>query len=174
MGRARPVTRLLRAAMKQVAHNGLGGLMSRFGLSMLLAFILISAPFAARAAQILPGPFRFDVLKVIDGDTFLARVPIWLDQTVTVKIRLSGIDTPEMKGQCPAETAGAEQARAFAVKWLQQDDLHLVNVRYGTFAGRVLATAQNAEGVSLSQALLEAKLAKPYRGRRAQWCGSAQ
>ena len=148
--------------------------MSRFGSSLFLILVLIGAPVQARAAQTLAGPFSFEVLQVIDGDTFRARVPIWLDQTVTVKIRLSGVDTPEMKGKCPAETARAKLARDFAIKWLQQDDLRLVNVRYGTYAGRVLATAQTADGVSLSQALLQAELAQPYRGRCAQWCGAVQ
>jgi endonuclease YncB( thermonuclease family) len=148
--------------------------MSRFGFSLFFLLVLIGVPLQGWAAQTLPGPFSFEVLQVIDGDTFRARVPIWLDQTVTVKIRLSGVDTPEMKGKCPAETARAKLARDFAVTWLQQDDLRLVNVRYGTYAGRVLATAQTAEGVTLSQALLQAELAQPYRGRRAQWCGAAQ
>ena len=148
--------------------------MSRFGFSLFFLLVLIGVPLQGRAAQTLPGPFSFEVLQVIDGDTFRARVPIWLDQTVTVKIRLSGVDTPDMKGKCPAEMARAKLARDFAVTWLQQDDLRLVNVRYGTYAGRVLATAQTAEGVTLSQALLQAELAQPYRGRRAQWCGAAQ
>ena len=148
--------------------------MSRFGFSLFFLLVLIGVPLQGRAAQTLPGPFSFEVLQVIDGDTFRARVPIWLDQTVTVKIRLSCVDTPDMKGKCPAETARAKLARDFAVTWLQQDDLRLVNVRYGTYAGRVLATAQTAEGVTLSQALLQAELAQPYRGRRAQWCGAAQ
>ena len=148
--------------------------MSRFGFSLFFLLVLIGVPLQGRAAQTLPGPFSFEVLQVIDGDTFRARVPIWLDQTVTVKIRLSGVDTPDMKGKCPAETARAKLARDFAVTWLQQDDLRLVNVRYGTYAGRVLATAQTAEGVTLSQALLQAELAQPYRGLRAQWCGAAQ
>lgn len=148
--------------------------MLRFAFSLFFLLVLIGVPLQGRAAQTLPGPFSFEVLQVIDGDTFRARVPIWLDQTVTVKIRLSGVDTPEMKGKCPAETARAKLARDFAVTWLQQDDLRLVNVRYGTYAGRVLATVQTAEGVTLSQALLQAELAQPYRGRRAQWCGAAQ
>jgi hypothetical protein len=46
----------------------------------------------------------------------------------------------------------------------------LVNIRQGTFAGRVLATVQTMQGDSLSNALLMQKLAKPYRGRRATWC----
>jgi hypothetical protein len=109
--------------LETTSHCEHGGFMSRFVSSLFLILVLIGAPVQARAAQTLAGPFSFEVLQVIDGDTFRARVPIWLDQTVTVKIRLSGVDTPEMKGKCPAETARAKLARDFAIKWLQQDDL---------------------------------------------------
>ncbi|MGC6476044.1 MAG: thermonuclease family protein [Parvibaculales bacterium] len=123
-----------------------------------------------RQKQILPGPFQFDVLDVYDGDTFTARIDIWLGQTVTVKIRLTEIDTPEMRGKCAFETQLAQQARQFSKNWLQQEGLVLTNVHYGTYAGRVLATAQTKKGETLSSALLNANLAKPYLGRRAQWC----
>ncbi len=122
------------------------------------------------AAETLQGPFDFQVLRVIDGDTFEARVPIWLDQSITVKIRLTGVDTPEVRGKCPEETELAERARRFTQSWLTQDGLQLTNVKYGTYAGRVLATTRKRDGQTLSQALLEANLAKPYLGRRAQWC----
>jgi len=93
-----------------------------------------------------------------------------LDQSITVKIRLTGVDTPEVRGKCPEETELAERARRFTQSWLTQDGLQLTNVKYGTYAGRVLATTRKRDGQTLSQALLEANLAKPYLGRRAQWC----
>jgi micrococcal nuclease len=128
---------------------------------------------ASYAAQRLPGPYSFEVLRVVDGDTFEARVPIWLGQSVTVKIRLTGVDTPEMRGKCPEETELAERARRFTQSWLAQDGLRLVDIKYGTYAGRVLATARSQTGQTLSQALLGAELAKPYLGRRAQWCAAS-
>ena len=125
---------------------------------------------AVEAKQVLPGPFSFELVEVIDGDTFRARVEIWLGQSVTVKVRLKGVDTPEMNGKCPAEKKLAQKAKAFAENWLKKNQVQLVNVHYGTYAGRVLATAQIKKGDSLSAALLAENLAKPYRGRRAQWC----
>ena len=125
---------------------------------------------AVEAKQILPGPFPFELVEVIDGDTFRARVDIWLGQSVTVKVRLKGVDTPEMNGKCAAEKKLARQAKDFAENWLRKNQVQLVNVHYGTYAGRVLATAQIKNGDSLSAALLAENLAKPYRGRRAKWC----
>jgi micrococcal nuclease len=139
-------------------------------LSVICVLFLSPLISAAQAKQVLPGPFVFELLEVIDGDTFRARVDIWLGQTVTVKVRLQGVDTPEMNGKCAAEKKLARQAKAFAENWLKQNRVQLVNVHYGTYAGRVLATARIKNGNSLSAALLAENLAKPYRGRRAQWC----
>ena len=132
--------------------------------------LLLMLPSGSHAKEMLNGPFDFDLVEVIDGDTFRARVKIWLGQTVTVKVRLKGVDTPEMRGKCAAERKLAQQAKAFAKKWLKENQTRLVGVHYGTYAGRVLATAQMKNGDSLSAALLAENLAKPYRGRRAQWC----
>ena len=139
-------------------------------LSVICVLFLSPLTSAVEAKQVLPGPFAFELVEVIDGDTFRARVDIWLGQSVTVKVRLKGVDTPEMNGKCAAEKKLARQAKAFAENWLRKNQAHLVNVHYGTYAGRVLATAQITNGTSLSAALLAQNLAKPYRGRRAQWC----
>ena len=139
-------------------------------LSVVCVLFLSPLISAVEAKQILPGPFPFELVEVIDGDTFRARVDIWLGQSVTVKVRLKGVDTPEMNGKCAAEKKLARQAKDFAENWLRKNQVQLVNVHYGTYAGRVLATAQIKNGDSLSAALLAENLAKPYHGRRAKWC----
>ncbi|MBL70771.1 MAG: nuclease [Rhodobiaceae bacterium] len=139
-------------------------------LSVICVLSLLPLISVAQAKQVLPGPFPFELVEVIDGDTFRARVDIWLGQSVTVRVRLKGVDTPEMEGKCAAEKKLARQAKAFAENWFKKNQAQLVNVHYGTYAGRVLATAQIKNGESLSAALLAENLAKPYRGRRAQWC----
>ncbi|HAT08298.1 MAG TPA: nuclease [Rhodobiaceae bacterium] len=139
-------------------------------LSVICVLSLSPLISVAQAKQVLPGPFPFELVEVIDGDTFRARVDIWLGQSVTVRVRLKGVDTPEIEGKCAAEKKLARQAKAFAENWFKKNQAELVNVHYGTYAGRVLATAQIKNGESLSAALLAENLAKPYRGRRAQWC----
>ena len=139
-------------------------------LSVICVLSLSPLISVAQAKQVLPGPFPLELVEVIDGDTFRARVDIWLGQSVTVRVRLKGVDTPEMEGKCAAEKKLARQAKAFAENWFKKNQAQLVNVHYGTYAGRVLATAQIKNGESLSAALLAENLAKPYRGRRAQWC----
>ena len=51
------------------------------------------------AAETLRGPIRADVIEVIDGDTLRVRARIWLGQQVEINVRLSDVDTPELRGQ---------------------------------------------------------------------------
>ena len=137
---------------------------------VMLFLALVLLPVKAETKKVLDGPFAFEVLRVIDGDTFHARVTVWLGQTVDVKVRLKGVDTPEMNGKCAAEKKLAQQAKAFATRWLDARKAKLIGVQYGTYAGRVLATTMDESGDTLSAALLAQNLAKPYRGRKAKWC----
>jgi hypothetical protein len=60
----------------------------------------------ARAAPAATHPA--EVLRVIDGDTFEARVHVWPGLDITTKIRLRGIDAPELRAKCAAERTMAE------------------------------------------------------------------
>ena len=124
-----------------------------------------------KAEEIMPGPFRFTVVRVIDGDTFQATIPVWLGQDVTVKVRLEQIDAPEMyRSKCAHEKQLARQARDFVANWLQQTGLVLENISYDKYGGRVNATVRSPNGETLGAALRAAGLARPYKGRRESWC----
>jgi endonuclease YncB( thermonuclease family) len=56
------------------------------------------------------GPFQAELVRVIDGDTFEARVRIWFGQEITTLVRIRGIDAPELKARCGSE---ASKARRF-------------------------------------------------------------
>ncbi len=141
---------------------------------LFLPSVVLAAPAAHHSnKQILDGPFAFELVEVVDGDTFRARVTIWLGQTVEVKIRLAGIDTPEINGRCAAAKKRARQAKAFTKDWLRKNPSVLRRVRYDAFPGRVLATVHKQAGKNsdtLSAALLARGLAKPYKTRKPKWC----
>ncbi|MFQ5466725.1 MAG: thermonuclease family protein [Kiloniellaceae bacterium] len=131
--------------------------------------ILESAP----AAERLGGPVPAQVVRVIDGDTIQVRARIWLDQEVETRVRLDGVDAPELKARCARERAMAVQARAFLDQRLAAPGapVFLSDIRYGKYAGRVLARVRDASGADLAEALIAAGLARPYAGkRRASWC----
>ncbi len=133
------------------------------------------------AADRLPGPLPAQVVSVLDGDTLEVRVHIWLGQDLSTRVRLAGIDAPELEGKCDRERDLARRARAYLLARLDPVDagagaamVRLREIRYGKFAGRVLARVETWDGTDLGQGLLAAGLARPYDGRRrASWCEAA-
>ena len=112
-----------------------------------------------------------DVVSVIDGDTLDVRAHVWLGQTVAIRVRLDGIDTPELRGRCAAERTAAEAARELVRARIGADPVRLMEVRYGKYAGRVLARIVLEDGEDLGAILLAAGLGRPYDGgARAPWC----
>ncbi len=132
------------------------------------------------AADRLAGPLPAQVVSVLDGDTLEVRVHIWLGQDLNTRVRLAGIDAPELKGKCDRERILARRARAYILARLDPAagagaaTVRLREIRYGKFAGRVLARVETLDGTDLGQGLLAAGLARPYDGRRrASWCEAA-
>ncbi len=140
-------------------------------------------PGALGAAERLAGPLPAQVVSVLDGDTLEVRVHIWLGQDLSTRVRLAGIDAPELKGKCDRERDLARRARAYLLARLDPAAagaatgagmVRLRDVRYGKFAGRVLARVETLDGMDLGEGLLAAGLARPYDGRRrASWCVAA-
>ena len=60
------------------------------------------------------------VLYVIDGDTFEARVHLWQGLDITTRVRLRGVDAPELKAQCLDESRMAQAARTALVQLLAE------------------------------------------------------
>lgn len=138
---------------------------------------LIGAPAvsAAAAREILAGPVPARVVEIVDGDTLVVRARIWLGHDVETRVRLAGIDAPELKGKCPRERSLARAARAFLAARLDGASVMLRDVRYGKYAGRVLARLETAADGDIGAALLAAGLARPYEGRRRlSWCETAE
>ena len=159
------------------------GTVRRPGWTRILALAALGVagalPGVPGAADRLAGPLPAQVVSVLDGDTLEVRVHIWLGQSLSTRVRLAGIDAPELRGKCDRERDLARRARAR----LDPADagardgagaVRLREVRYGKFAGRVLARVETLDGTDLGQGLLGAGLARPYDGRRrASWCGGA-
>jgi endonuclease YncB( thermonuclease family) len=124
----------------------------------------------------LPGPYPANVLRVLDGDTFEARVRVWFGQEITTLVRLRGIDAPELKARCGEELRGAEASRDMLASILQQGPVNLEDVALDKYAGRVVASifVDQREGVApldVAKAMLAAGMARPYSGgRRDNWC----
>lgn len=114
---------------------------------------------------------RIQVLRVVDGDTFVGRVQIWPEIELTTRVRLRGIDAPELEASCVQERQQAEAARAALRKLLGDGAITIFNIGPDKYAGRVVADVASARVTNISAALLEGGFARRYEGgRREGWC----
>ena len=100
-------------------------------------------------------------VRVIDGDTF---------ELGGERIRIADIDTPEVSGRCPAETALAARATARMSELLNEGPFDLGAVgrdedRYGRKLRVVIR-----DGRSVGDRLVAEGLARTWTGRREPWC----
>jgi endonuclease YncB( thermonuclease family) len=115
-----------------------------------------------------------DVIRTIDGDTFEARVHLAPGQDVTTRVRLRGIDAPELKAACPEELRLAEAATDALRGLLRQGEVAIYNIGPDKYQGRVVADVATRSTGNVSAALVGAGHARSYDGgHRAGWCGSA-
>jgi endonuclease YncB( thermonuclease family) len=127
------------------------------------------SPPSARATPTATHPA--EVLRVIDGDTFEARVHVWPGLDITTKIRLRGIDAPELKARCPQERTMAEAARDALRDMLAEGTVGVSGVTLDKYGGRVVADAGTRSIANVSSQLLAKGLARSYGGgRRRGWC----
>lgn len=109
-------------------------------------------------------------IRVIDGDTFEAVAHVWPGLSQQAKIRIDGIDAPELRGNCAAEKERGAKAKEWLREHLADAALvQLVDPVAGSF-GRVRAGVL-VDGESVADRLLLEGLAQPWRGRkRDYWC----
>lgn len=113
--------------------------------------------------------WRVRVSRVIDGDSFGARIG-----GRETEVRLAGIDTPEIHGDCAREKKLAQRARR-RFEMLATPPLRLrIGDRRGRVRdryGRLLGTLTNGAGVDVGHRLLREGLAERFpSGRPNPWC----
>jgi endonuclease YncB( thermonuclease family) len=112
-----------------------------------------------------------EVLRVIDGDTFEARVHVWPGSDVNTKIRLRNIDAPELHARCADEAARAQAARTALETMLAAGPVTVSRIGIDKYGGRVDALAATRDTPDISTALLNGGFARSYDGgRRGSWC----
>ena len=136
-----------------------------------LALAQAAAPLARADDAALPGPVPAELVSVIDGDTIAVRAHIWPGHVVATRVRLDGVDTPEIRRpDCQAEREAGRAAADFTQALVAGAALELREVRLGSFAGRVVAKV-SAGDADLSDALMAAGLAVAY-GEAGDWCAA--
>ena len=130
------------------------------------------ALFPAVTPMVLRAGHPAEVLRVLDGDTFEARVKIWPGMEITTRVRLRGIDAPEMNARCDSEREKAEAARDALVRLLNEGSVGISRIGQDKYDGRVDADVSTARTADVSAVLAERGLARRYAGgKRESWCG---
>ena len=138
----------------------------------LLPALLLLGASAPAVAETLSGPVEARVLRVIDGDTFVAEALVWPGQSIRVSVRIRGIDAPEMRSRCAREKDAATRARDMLEHLVGNRPVRLSNIGGGKYYGRVLADVADAEGRGIAPALLGRGMVRAYDGgRRIPYCG---
>ena len=101
-----------------------------------------------------------EICRVIDGDTINCRAG---------RVRIVGLDTPEINARCAEEhrlaTAARERLRALIAQGVT------LNTQGHDRYQRMLAVVRDARGRDVAGILIGEGLARPYHGgRRSGWC----
>jgi endonuclease YncB( thermonuclease family) len=115
-----------------------------------------------------------DVIRTIDGDTFEARVHVAPGQDVMTRVRLRGIDAPELKAACSEELRLAEAATGALRDLLRRGDVAIFNIGPDKYQGRIVADVATKRTGNVAATLLAAGHARSYDGgHRSGWCTNA-
>lgn len=118
--------------------------------------------------------FRLDVIRTIDGDTFEARVHLAPGLEPVSRVRLRGIDAPELKAACASELQMAEAATGALRSVLGEGGVTISNISPDKYAGRVVADVATRRTLNVSAAMIAAGHARSYGGgHRSGWCADA-
>lgn len=107
------------------------------------------------------------LISCYDGDTCTFTGP----KGEPVKVRLLGIDAPEIKGACEAERDKAALAKNILTRMLTQaSQIEMASWGEKDRYGRLLGIIR-ADGVDVAGALILLGLGRPYQGgKRQPWC----
>ncbi|MGC1714878.1 MAG: thermonuclease family protein [Xanthobacteraceae bacterium] len=146
--------------------------------------VAVAPAFAAASAEQTPADiplahrldpsivYPAEVIRIIDGDTFEARVRVWPGLDVDTKVRLRGVDAAELHARCASEFEQAQAARVALEKILSAGGVTVSRVGVDKYGGRIDATIATRATADVSAALLNGGFARPYDGgKRGTWCG---
>jgi len=138
-------------------------------IKYLLLMVLITLAMSASAEEI----HQIKYISTYDGDTIKVKIEIKdLPEVFSIiSVRLRGIDSPEIRGNCPLEIEMAHFARDnLAARLETAEEIYLLDVKRDKYF-RLLANVI-ADGEDIGTWLLEKGLAVSYPGYgpKKNWC----
>jgi endonuclease YncB( thermonuclease family) len=105
---------------------------------------------------VIYGPYPAQVDRVYDGDTFWANVDLGFGLILHVKVRLYGINAPEL------HAPGGPQSRDYLIALLaKSSNIHISSVGWDNYGARIDGTVW-VEDVNVNAAMLQAGQAVKY------------
>jgi endonuclease YncB( thermonuclease family) len=115
--------------------------------------------------------YAAEVVRIIDGDTFVARMRTGPGGEVETRVRLRSIDAAELHARCSKELRLALAARAALQRLLADGRVTLSHVGPDKYPGRIDANVATHSTNDISAAMLSGGFARAYDGgRRGSWC----
>ena len=124
--------------MKKHLESLLGSLMKKNKILLFILFVIFHLDVFSHTQNIIiekrNGEYCYD------GDTCNAKMLGVPDTLKKIKIRINGIDTPEIKGKCEREKKLALEAKIFINDLIKNSTvIYLKNLKWGKYGGRVVA-----------------------------------
>lgn len=147
-----------------------------YGIYSIFMFSFVLPVFEASAIECFQWPLRESRGEyAYDGDTIYIRMPGLPSVIADMSVRVGGVDTPEIRGQCEAEKRQAIQARDRVRSLLDHAiqsniPVQFCDPQWGRYGGRVVAWVAIGN-IWLHDLLMDEDLARSYDGgKREGWC----
>ena len=110
-----------------------------------------------------------EVTSIYDADTFRVNLSGYRP-IIGERVRVLGVDAPEIRGKCQSEKIKAREAKQYTVQALRSAKaIELRNIQRGKYF-RILADVY-VDGKNLADGLIKAGHARSYDGgKRLGWC----
>ena len=106
--------------------------------------------------------YKAVIFNVVDGDTVDAKVDLGFKISVNLRLRLSGINTPEIRTRDKKEKEKGFIAKQFVIDSILDKEVIIETTKQGKY-GRYLAVIYYGENnINLNQELNDKKLAVKY------------
>lgn len=134
-----------------------------FYVFVLLNYIVVSFSIRSWCAMIKKTTYDYEatVIRVIDGDTVECDVDMGLHIKSRARIRLQGINAPELHSNNEDERKRAEEARQYLVERLQDQKVWIFTYSEDSF-GRWLGTIFTEDATNINKEMVDKGLAAEY------------